>query len=97
MVLVAVLATYPHLEDIPLEAALWKPEVRGAERLVEALRQSLAEALVYRFLATLRRDVPLSESLADLEWRGVPRRPFEEFCERWGFRGLQDRPKRWRY
>ncbi|MCU0281480.1 MAG: flap endonuclease [Acidimicrobiia bacterium] len=29
----AVLAVYPHLEDIPLEASLWKPAVRGPERL----------------------------------------------------------------
>ena len=58
----AVLAVYPHLEDIPLEASLWKPAVRGPERLVEALRGSLAEALVYRFLATLRRDVPLARA-----------------------------------
>jgi 5'-3' exonuclease len=92
----AVLAAYPHLEDIPLEAPLWGPEVRGAERLVEALRSSLSEALVYRFLATLRLDVPLRESLADLEWSGVPRRRFVEFCERWGFGGLRERPRRWR-
>lgn len=91
----AVLAEYPHLEDIPLEASLWKPQVRGAERLVEALRASLAEALVYRFLATLRRDVPLQESLAGLEWRGVPRDRFLEFCDRWGFGGLRERPRRW--
>jgi len=92
----AVLAAYPHLEDIPLEAPLWKPPVRGAERLVEALRGSLAEALVYRFLATLRRDVPLAERLEDLEWRGVPRQRFLEFCERWGFAALRDRPRHWR-
>ena len=92
----AILAEYPHLEDIPLEARLWKPAVRGPERLAEALRGSLSEALVYRFLATVRRDVPLEESLADLEWRGAPRQRFVEFCEKWGFGGLRDRPKRWR-
>ena len=91
----AALARYRHIEGVPLEAELWDPEVRGADRLVEALRGSLAEALVYRFLATLRRDVPLRETAADLEWRGVPRRRFHEFCERWGLGGLRDRPKRW--
>jgi 5'-3' exonuclease len=92
----AVLAEYRHLEGIPLEAALWKPAVRGADRLVEALREGLAEVLMYRFLATLRRDVPLAENLADLEWRGVPRERFLAFCERWGFGALRDRPRRWR-
>ncbi|OFW52297.1 MAG: 5'-3' exonuclease [Actinobacteria bacterium RBG_16_70_17] len=91
----AALARYRHLEGIPLEARLWETEVRGAERLVEALRGSLGEALVYRFLATLRRDVPLRENLADLEWQGVRRRRFLEFCERWGLEGLRDRPRRW--
>jgi 5'-3' exonuclease len=92
----AILAEYRHLEGIPLEAPLWKPGVRGAERLVEALRGSLSEALIYRFLATLRYDVPLGENLADLEWRGVPRGRFLEFCDRWGFGGLRERPRRWR-
>ena len=92
----AMLAEYRHLEGIPLEAPLWKPGVRGAERLVETLRGSLSEALVYRFLATLRYDVPLGESLADLEWRGVPRGRFLEFCDRWGLGGLRERPRRWR-
>jgi 5'-3' exonuclease len=91
-----VLAEHPHLEDIPLEAGLWKPVLRGADRLVEALRGSLSEALVYRFLATLRRDVPLQEDLGDLEWRGVPRQRYLAFCERWGFSGLRERPRRWR-
>ena len=90
-----MLSRYRHLEGIPLEAELWEPEVRGADRLVEALRGSLGEALVYRFLATVRRDVPLRESLAELEWQGVPRRRFFEFCERWGFGGLRERPRRW--
>jgi len=92
----AALARYRHLEGIPLEPELWDPGVRGADRLVESLRASLGEALVYRFLATLRRDVPLREEAADLEWRGVPRRRFLEFCERWGFGGLRERPRRWR-
>jgi 5'-3' exonuclease len=91
----AVLARYRHIEGIPLEAELWDPGVRGADRLVGALRGSLAEALVYRFLATLRRDVPLRQTVADLEWKGVPRRPYLEFCERWGLGGLRDRPRRW--
>lgn len=91
----AVLARYRHLEGIPLEAGLWDPGVRGADRLVEALRASVGEALMYRFLATLRRDVPLPETAADLRWRGVPRPQFLEFCRRWGLGGLRDRPRRW--
>jgi 5'-3' exonuclease len=90
-----VLARYGHIENIPLEADLWDVTVRGAERLVETLRSDLASALLFRFLAVLRRDVPLTETLADLEWNGVPRGRFEEFCDRYGFGSLRERPHRW--
>jgi len=90
-----VLAEYPHLEDIPLESALWSVPVRGAERLVAALREHVSDALLFRFLARLRTDVPLGGSSSDLEWRGVPRKRFLEFCERYGFDSLRDRPTRW--
>jgi 5'-3' exonuclease len=89
------LAEYGHIENIPLEVSLWKPGIRGVDRLVAALREGIAEALVYRFLATLRRDVPIESDLADLEWRGVPRQQFLEFCDRWGFGSLRERPRRW--
>ena len=90
-----MLATYPHIEDIPLEASRWEPPVRGAERLASSLREHLADALLFRYLAQLRTDVPLTETLGDLEWRGVPRQPFEAFCDRWGFGAIRERPSRW--
>jgi 5'-3' exonuclease len=90
-----VLSHYHHIENIPLEAHLWEPEVRGAPRLVESLRVGMADALLFRFLATLRRDVPLAETPADLQWGGVPRERFLEMTSRFGFDTLQDRPKTW--
>ncbi len=90
-----VLAEYGHLEEIPLDAAEWKPSVRGAERLVEALRDGMEDALLFRELATLRRDVPIPETLEDLEWQGVPRQRFLAFCDRWGFGSIRERPSRW--
>jgi len=90
-----VLARYGHIEQIPLQAELWDVQVRGAERLVETLRSHVAEALLFRFLAVLRRDVPLTETLADLEWKGVPRQRFLEFCDEYGFGSLADKPDRW--
>jgi 5'-3' exonuclease len=90
-----VLAEYGHLERIPLDAAAWIPTVRGAERLVEALRDGMDDVLLYRELATLRRDVPITESLEDLRWQGVPRDRFLSFCDRWGFGSIRERPARW--
>lgn len=91
-----VLAEYPHLEDIPLDAASWKPKVRGAERLVEVLSQGMEDALLYRELATLRTDVPIDESVEDLAWGGVPRDRFLEFCDRFGFGSIREKPPTWR-
>ena len=90
-----LLAEYGHIECIPLDASEWKVKVRGAERLAESLREGREDALLFRHLAVLRRDVPITETIADLEWKGVPRSRFLDFCNRWGFGSLRDRPRRW--
>jgi 5'-3' exonuclease len=91
-----LLARYGHLERIPREEARWKVPVRGARRLRENLRSSWEEALLYRDLATLREDVPLSEGLRDLEWRGAPRTKLQRLCRKLGDEGLLERVPRWR-
>jgi hypothetical protein len=58
--------------------------VRSAEKLAATLVAGMDDALLFRELTTLRLDVPLSETLEDLEWKGVPRNRFEEFCARFG-------------
>lgn len=90
-----MLAEYRHIENIPLEADLWAVPVRGAQRLVESLREHMGEALLFRFLARLRPDVPLTETTEDLRWKGVPRVRFLEFCDRYGFDTIRDRPRVW--
>jgi len=90
-----ILARYGHLEEIPLDASLWDVKVRGADKLATTLVERMGEALLYRFLAQLRTDVPLPDSLGDLEWHGVPRQRYEALCDELGFDGLKDRPQRW--
>ena len=90
-----ILAEYPHIEDIPLEADLWVPPVRGKGRLAASLRDGIGMALLFRFLARLRRDVPMTEEVSDLEWHGVPRDRFTALCDRWGFGSLRERPTKW--
>lgn len=84
----AVLAAYRHIDAIPSDPAAWTVAVRGRQRLAAILTERRADALLFRRLATLRRDVPLAEPLADLRWRGVPRRPFDDLCRELGFSGL---------
>jgi 5'-3' exonuclease len=77
----ALLARYETIEAIPDDAAAWEVKVTGAPRLAAALAEQRDEALLYKRLATLVRDVPLTESLEDLEYRGAPRAAFAALSE----------------
>jgi 5'-3' exonuclease len=74
----ALLARFGHLEHIPLDGSGWPESVRGADRLARTLRERLSDVFLYRRLATLRRDVPLRESLDDLRYRGPDDRRVRE-------------------
>jgi 5'-3' exonuclease len=92
----AVLARYGTLEAIPDDAASWDFAVRGRDRLAASLRERRDDAALYRRLATLRTDVPLAESLADLEWLGARRDDLETLCREIGTKDLLSRVTRWR-
>jgi 5'-3' exonuclease len=91
----SLLSAYGHLEAIPDDASKWTVRPRGADKLAATLRAHREEALLYRKLATLVTDAPLKESLGALEWKGVPRKPFEALCDKLGVTTLKSRPKRW--
>ena len=80
----AVLAEYVHLEHIPSSASAWRVKVRGAEALSQNLEAMRDAALLYRRLATLRYDVPLSEELDDLRFVGAPEAQLLPLCEELG-------------
>jgi 5'-3' exonuclease len=92
----ALLARYRHVGHIPDEARAWDVPVRGATGLAETLRDRRDELGLYVRLATLRHDVPLTEELADLEWRGARRTELEALCARIGAPRLLERVRRWR-
>ncbi len=76
-----LLAEYAHLEAIPPLARDWRVKPRGAEALAQELQARFDEALLYRKLATLRADVPLPETLSDLQYRGPDRGALRAVCE----------------
>lgn len=90
-----LLGRYERIEAIPADTAAWEVSVRGATKLAATLAQRKDDVLLYRTLATLVDDVPLSEELEQLEWHGAPRRAYLEWCERVGVNGLRSRPSRW--
>jgi 5'-3' exonuclease len=79
----AVLARYPHLEDIPDSVSAWDLRVRGAASLAKALQEHRTDALLFRELATLRTDAPIGQSEPDeLRWRGVDQAAFADLATR---------------
>ena len=92
----AVLRRYGSLEAIPARASEWDVPVRGAVTLAATLRERRDEVLLYRTLARLRTDAPLSERTVDeLRWRGAPRERWIAFCDEIGLARLRSRPHRW--
>ena len=91
-----VLALYGHLDAIPDDVMKWKAPIRGSAALAESLREHRAEVQLYRVLATLREDVPLTEVLEDLEWRGARRDELTRLCTEIGDTEFLPRVERWR-
>jgi len=94
----AVLSHYGHLEKIPEDPAKWQLNSISAGRAA-SLAQSLADhredALLFRILATLRKDVPLEKKLNDLKWQGAYPR-LKRICSELGDEKIPMRIARWR-
>ncbi|MFN8434055.1 MAG: 5'-3' exonuclease H3TH domain-containing protein [Anaerolineales bacterium] len=91
----AVLAKYKHIEAIPKDPNKIPFGLGRATTLLENLQNNYKDALLFRELSTLRTDVPLKESLADLKWQGVYPR-FKKVCEELGNQSIPERITKWR-
>jgi 5'-3' exonuclease len=76
-----LLARYRHLEDIPHDAAAWQGGLRSAATLAATLHTHWKDALLFRDLATLRTDLDVFETIAELEWKS-PAADFARECEK---------------
>ena len=92
----AVLSEYGRMEDIPDSYDDWSFTVRGGKTLAQNLASNREAASLYKTLATLRTDAPISESLDCLAWGGVPKREYLELCDDLGLDRLKDLPRGWR-
>ena len=91
----AALRACGHIEAIPDDPAKWRFELRGAAGLAGHLSTRREELALYRTLATLREDVPLIETVKDLEWRGARRPELETLCRELGDDSFLARVTRW--
>jgi len=90
-----VLANYRHIEAIPSDPAKFGLGLGRATTLLENLKNNYEDALLFRELSTLRTDVPLKETLADLKWQGATQR-LKKVCKELGSESILDRIKIWR-
>jgi 5'-3' exonuclease len=65
-----VLSVYGTIDRIPDDPKAWTVSIRGADRLAAALRDQREQAALYRTLATLRTDCPITCDADALAWRG---------------------------
>jgi 5'-3' exonuclease len=72
----AVLAKYQHLEQIPADWREWRVNAASAATLAATFERDRELAFLFRDLATLRTDVPVFDSVDELEWKG----PTERFA-----------------
>lgn len=93
----AVLSRWKHIDAIPESVLDWNLDVRNASRLAATLQEQSPAAVLYRTLATLKRDSALegTTTLDDLEWAGVPRGAFIGLCDELGFDTVRERVHRW--
>lgn len=88
-----VLSRYGTIEAIPDDVSAWDVKVTGAPRLAATLAARREDALLYKRLATLVRDVPIDASLDALEFGGIPREAFAALAAELELRFV---PSRWR-
>jgi 5'-3' exonuclease len=66
-----VLSRFGDIESIDEDTSDWGITPGRAKRLKENLFGNMDDALLYRELTRLRLDVPIKESVDDLEWQGA--------------------------
>ena len=89
-----VLSAFGHIEAIPPKLEEWGIPVGRAKTLYANLDANREAALLYRQLTTLRKDVPLSEKLNDLEWKGA-RAELKALCQELGANDIVEKITAW--
>ncbi|MEY4634769.1 MAG: hypothetical protein RJA55_567 [Acidobacteriota bacterium] len=64
-----VLAKFGHIENIPDDGTTWGVNVRAGS-LAATLKRDRDKALLFRQIATIRTDVPVFETVDELEYQG---------------------------
>ena len=88
-----VLAKFETIEEIPASCGDWGlPALRGAEKLARTLQDNMADALLFKVIATIALDVPVG-TVDEWEWHG-PTPALASVAARVGAPDLADRAQR---
>ncbi len=90
-----VLAKFKHIESIPKDPKKLPLGLGRATTLLENLQANYQDALLFRKLSTLQEDVPLKETLKDLEWQGAYPR-LRKLCRELRDERIPERVIKWR-
>jgi len=89
----AVLAKFGHLESIPADWRTWGVNAASPAALAGTLERERERAFLFRDLATLRCEIPLFDTVDDLEWKG-PTSAFAPLAERFDAAVTNEREER---
>ncbi len=90
-----VLAKFKHIESIPNDPNQLGLGLGRATTLLGNLKNNYKDALLFRELSTLRKDVPLKENLNDLKWVGAASR-LKKVCQELGDTRIPERVTKWK-
>ena len=88
-----VLDRYGRIEDIPLDSSQWDIHVRGGAKLAATLADNFDLGMLFRRIATIETDAPVSASVDELRWNG-PRLDFADIAASLDSPGLAARAQR---
>jgi 5'-3' exonuclease len=90
-----ILAKFKHIEAIPKDPKKLPLSLGRATTLINNLQENYDDALLFRELSTLRRDVSIKENLNDLKWEGAYLR-LKKLCREMGEERIPERVPHWR-
>ena len=74
-----ILSRFGHIDQVPFDVAEWNVDVRGGAKLAHTLSEHLEDALLFRRIATVDLDAPVSSSVDEMRWSG-PGDGFDQRC-----------------
>ncbi len=84
-----LVSKYGDIISIQKNSNEWVEEVRSGEKIRNALEEGMEEILLFKELATLRLDVPITSSINDLVPKEVNQIELNEFCSDLGFENFK--------